>query len=464
MTFLFNKKLVQSEVGGSAVLKLQHYLRGNTMTINMSPTLADKAFLTAGRDGSDHMHNISHCQPKSWVMINKELSGNNQDRNSNHQFWWTSTGIPFAILLEKAGYLFEEQLQHLRFYFLVIIPELGDGPRHDGTWKHWKSFMTDHHCPVEFSWAWNRGTENPVVRFSFEPMGQAAGTPSDPNNQYAALRFVANQHRQIEGCDLLWFNHLWKTLIHFGAAQSSPQSTVASCTEGTELSPSHKSRAFLALELNKDGPMLKAYYIPVFKAAAAKWSTMSVINDGIASLPKLPQGVRNGHRRLLSFLESNHQGRSLTPEIVATDCIAPNKSRIKIYMRSQSTSLESVIETLCLGDPAIRQRRQVALEELTRLWNLVFGLPSVGDTQAQLPKVSHQTGGMLYYFSLGGGKSGLTVKVYLPVRHYSRSDRDAAVSLKEYFYTKPGAGFSDNYTKAIDEIMWVHNHMQYTHN
>lgn len=419
----------------------------------MSPALTDEAFLTAGRAGSKHMYNISQCPPKSWVMINKELSGNNQDRNSNHQFWWASTGIPFAILLEKAGYLFEEQLQYLRFYFWVIIPELGDGPRHDGTLKHWKSFMTDHHCPVEFSWAWNHGTENPVVRFSFEPIGQAAGTPLDSNNQYAALRFVANQHRQIEGCDLLWFNHLWKTLIHFGAAQTLPQSTDGHCAEGTNLDPSHKSRAFLALELNKNGPMLKAYYIPVFKAATAKRSTMSIINDGIANLPSLPQGVRNGHRKLLSFLDSNRQGRSLAPEIVATDCIAPDKSRIKIYMRSRSTSLESVIETLCLGDHAIRESRQAALKEFIRLWNLLFGLPSGGDTQAQLPKVSHRTGGMLYYFSLGGGKSGLTVKVYLPVRHYSRSDREAAASLKEYIRTKSRASFSGNYTKAIDEIM-----------
>lgn len=431
------------------------------MTITMSPALADEAILTQGRAGSSYLHHISYCPPKSWVMINKELSGKNQDRNSNHQFWWTSTGIPFAILLQNAGYLFEEQLQHLRFYFWVIIPELGDGPRHDSTLKHWKSFMTDHHCPVEFSWAWNRGTESPVVRFSFEPIGQAAGTPSDPNNQYAALRFVTNQHRQIEGCDLLWFKHLWKTLIHFGAVQNSPQSTDDHCADGTELDPSHKSRAFLALELNKDAPMLKAYYIPVFKAANEERSIMSVINDGIASLPSLPRGVRKGHRTLLSFLESNHRARNLIPEIVATDCIAPEKSRIKIYMRSRSTSLESAIETLCLGDPAIRERRQLALKEFVRLWNLVFGLPSGGDTQAQLPNVSHRTGGMLYYFSLGGGKSGITVKVYLPVRHYSRGDREAAASLEEYTRTKSGAGFNGNYAKAIDQILWVQNHTQY---
>ncbi|KAG8169104.1 hypothetical protein KVR01_001853 [Diaporthe batatas] len=411
-------------------------------------------------DSKRLLRKVSESPPKAWVVIDQELSDLHKDRNSNHIFWWNSTGIPFAILLEKAGYQFEKQLQHLRFYFAVIVPELGDGTRHDGTLMHWKSFMTDHHSPVEFSWAWNRETELPVVRFSFEPIGQAAGTPLDPNNQYAALRLVANQHSQINGCDLLWFNHLWENLVQFDTIQNLCPSNNGMFPEGTESEPSHKSRAFLALELNKDCPMLKAYYMPVFKAAATGRTTMSVINDGITSLPYLPQGVLNGHRKLLKFLGSNSQGRSLAPEIVATDCIAPERSRVKIYMRSQTTSLESVIETLCLGDSAVLQNQTVAVNKFIRLWNLVFGLPNGWDAQAQLPKVSHRTGGMLYYFSLGGGRTGLTVKVYLPVRHYAKGDKEAAASLKDYLRTESRADFGDNYTQAMDEIMWVHEFIQ----
>lgn len=281
--------------------EMQRHLQANTMAGNFRPGQTDGTVLRASTAGPKHMHqNMSQCLSKAWVIIDKELRQINQDRNSSYCFWWNSTGIPFAILLEKAGYLFEEQLQHLRFYSEVIVPELGDGPRPDGALKHWKSFMTDHHSPVEFSRAWNRRTELPVVRFSFEPIGQAAGTSWDPNNQYSGLRFVANQPLQIRGCDLLWFNHLWKTLIHFDTAQCSSRFTDEHYPEGTELNPSHKSRAFLVLELNKDGPMLKAYYMPVFKTAAARRSTMSIINDGIASLPRVPQGGRNGHRKLLT--------------------------------------------------------------------------------------------------------------------------------------------------------------------
>lgn len=436
----------------------------NTMTSKLLPDLIDVAVPGESRANfaKPTHRNFSQCLPQAWTVVNKELSAKHPDRNFAHMFWWHRTGITFAILLEKAGYSFDEQLQNLEFYFEIIAPELGDGPRHDGTLRHWRSFMTDHHSPVEFSWAWNRGAELPVIRFSFEPIGEAAGTALDPSNQYAALRFVENQHCQIKGCDLSWFNHMWKALIDFDDPPVCPQFTEKRHPGVTGSSLSHKSRAFLAVELNKAGPMLKAYYMPVFKAVAVGRSVMSVINDGIASLPGLPQGVRNGHKRLLEFLQSNHQGRNLTPEIVAIDCIAPERSRIKIYMRSQSSSLESVIDTLCLGDSGLRERRQAAIEEFTRLWNLVFGLPSGGDTQAQLPKVSHRTGGMLYYFSLGGGKSGLTAKVYLPVRHYAKGDREAAAGLKEYIRTTSQAGFSHNYIEAIEEIMWVHECMHHT--
>lgn len=441
---------------------MQRALRRNATTSSLHPGLIDGTVLKEIRTScSNPPHqNKPRYLPNAWVMVDKELSGTNPGRNFNHVFWWQSTGIPFAILLEKAGYLIEEQIQHLRFYFEVIVPELGDGPRPDGAVKHWQSFMTDHHSPVEFSWAWNRGTELPVIRFSFEPIGEAAGTALDPSNQYAALRFMTNEH-QVDGCDLMWFNHMWKSLIHFDEPHVFSRSVEKCLPRVTESSPSHKSRTFLAVELNKSGPMLKAYYMPVFKAAALGRSAMSVINDAISSLPCLPQGVRNGHKNLLDFLVSNRQGRSLTPEIVATDCIAPEKSRVKIYMRSQFTSLESVIETLCLGDPAVRVRRRVALGEFTRLWDLVFGLPSGGDTHVQLPKVGHRTGGMLYYFSLGGGKSGLTVKAYLPVRHYAKGDWEAAAGLKEYLRTT-SQDFSDNYTKAIEDIMCVHNYMNHT--
>lgn len=436
----------------------------NTMTSKIIPHLMDGAVPGENKvNFAKPLHqNWPQCLPGAWAVVDKEMSAKQLDRNFAHMFWWQRTGIPFAILLEKAGYSFDEQLQNLRFYLEIIAPELGDGPRPDGTLRHWKSFMTDHHSPVEFSWAWNRGAELPVIRFSFEPIGAAAGTALDPNNQYAALRFVANQHCQIKGCDLSWFNHMWKTLIHFDDPSVCPRFTEKRRPGVTASSSSHKSRAFLAVELNKAGLMLKAYYMPVFKAAAVGRSVMSVINDGIASLPGLPQGVKNGHKKLLEFLQSNHKGRNLTPEIVATDCIAPERSRIKIYMRSQSSSLESVIDTLCLGDSGLRERRQAAIEEFTRLWNLVFGLPSGRDTQAQLPKVSHRTGGMLYYFSLGGGKSGLTAKVYLPVRHYAKGDREAAAGLKEYICTTSRADFSHNYIDAIEEIMWVHDIIHHT--
>lgn len=86
-----------------------------------------------------------------------------------------SPPVNLSPSFEKAGYSFEEQLRNLGFYFGVIIPEFRDGPNHDGFVKPWQSFMTDHHSPVELSWTWNHGMGLPVVGFSFDPIGSAAG-------------------------------------------------------------------------------------------------------------------------------------------------------------------------------------------------------------------------------------------------------------------------------------------------
>lgn len=80
------------------------------MTGSHRPILVDNDFLKDIKSaGSKPLHqNKPQYVPNAWAVVDKELSETNPDRNLSHLFWWHSTGVPFAILLEKAGYLFEE--------------------------------------------------------------------------------------------------------------------------------------------------------------------------------------------------------------------------------------------------------------------------------------------------------------------------------------------------------------------
>lgn len=56
-----------------------------------------------------------------WDCVNSTI----QFRNSDAQFWWSTTGRMFAKLIQHAGYTATEQYRELIFYALFVAPELG---------------------------------------------------------------------------------------------------------------------------------------------------------------------------------------------------------------------------------------------------------------------------------------------------------------------------------------------------
>lgn len=194
-------------------------------------------------------------EPRLWVLVDNYFPQSNLD----FQFWWRSTGVSFAVLLEKAGYLVDAQCQYLLFYHICVVPELGAGGDAQGLPRHWESFMTDHFSPIELSWEWGIGGESPIVRFSIEPIGPSAGTAADPLNQYATARLVRQYQRLLRDCDLKLFDHFSKELLSY--------SHCADEIHRSSESQGHRSRTFIAVDFGDESTMLKAYFLPSFKAA-----------------------------------------------------------------------------------------------------------------------------------------------------------------------------------------------------
>jgi DMATS type aromatic prenyltransferase len=376
---------------------------------------------------------------KIWSLITSLF----EHKNPNYAFWWQVTGLPLAILLEKAGYTAEEQYQNLLLYYLAVVPELGPGPDGKGRPKYWKSFMTDHFCPVELSWEWNIYGGRPTIRFSFEPVGLCAGSRIDPFNEFAALRFVRQNHSTIPGCDLQWFNHFSDKLLSF--------SYLPSIADEELNRQSHQSRIFLALDLEKGGGVkLKVYFMPVFKALKTGRSVMSVISEAIESLPLLSTSLLLSFQQLKRFLETCPEGQHLQPEIVSTDCISPEMSRVKIYMRNYCASFEQVRRTMLLGDESAKNVSPRGMQELKKFWNFIFGQRE--DSPLGQEEFYHRTSGMLYYFELRSERSTPSVKVYLPVRHYGKSDLCTADRLQDYFRTIGKSSLATKYIEALKAI------------
>ncbi len=363
----------------------------------------------------------------------------------NSQFWWRTTGFTLAILLQKAGYAIESQCRNLLFYFFYVVPELGAGPNAEGQPPHWKSFMTDDFTPIELSWSWGCGSEAPMVRFSIEPIGPCAGTSADPLNEHATTRLIRRFQHVLPDTDLTWFDHFSKELLTYSRHSTEPDRI--SRFEG------HESRTFIAFDLDENGIVLKAYFLPAFKAAETGQSNLAVISQAIKNLPNQQGSSFYGYNILLDYMKTSVEGSQLEVEMLGIDCTAPTKSRLKIYLRSRSTCFNSVRATMALGgrlkDPGLEK----GFEELRKLWTLVLGKDEQFAPAEDLQRKDHRTAGILYYFEIRPGQAAPVPKVYIPVRHYAPNDLDIAHGLRTYLKSRRQGSVAGRYMQALKSIL-----------
>ena len=375
-------------------------------------------------------------EPKLWKMINNYFP----KAGADFQFWWRTTGIPFAILLQKSGYSLDAQCQHLLFYYRCVVTELGAGPNAQGLPIQWSSFMTDNFGPIELSWEWGCGGTTPTVRFSIEPIGPQAGTPADPINQYATHRLVRQYQPLLTNCDLSLFNHFSKELLSYNYSS------------GELDAQGHKSRTFVAFELGKDGIMLKAYFIPTFRAAELKQSTWKTVVQSIEDLPNYSPSSYSGLTTIQKYLSTSRQGPGIAAELFAVDCVEATQSRLKIYVRSRETSFDSVRDVMTLGGALNDSKTARGIKELESLWRRVLAIPQDFPTSEELPQRDHRTAGILYYFDVKQGNPTPGVKVYIPVRHYGSNDMAVAEGLAQYLEKRGQGQFARRYLEALKSM------------
>ena len=360
---------------------------------------------------------------------------------SHHErYWWRTSGYALAVLLSHAGYSSYIQYQDLEFFAIVIAPYLGAARKPSLYEIPWKSFMTDDGNPIELSWDWHTGTKSPTIRFSIEPVGIYAGKPIDPRNGSAASAFVQALVQSRVRLNLEWYDHFDKQFNCHGTVNASAQ-------EG------HSSQSFFAFDLADSGVTCKAYFFPGFKAGAKGQMSMTVISQAIAAAPYCTPERLAALSVFQDFLADFSEP---VPEVdmLAIDLVDPMASRLKIYFRIRETSFNSVQHTMTLGNRIGTPAMVQGLRSLKRLWSAVLersGFPE----DAQLPRVDHRTGGILYNVEFHLGSSAPKVKIYIPVRHYARSDEKIMEGLSEYLYRNnpQSSRYTPEYGHALETVL-----------
>ncbi|KAJ5663653.1 hypothetical protein N7507_004384 [Penicillium longicatenatum] len=373
-----------------------------------------------------------------WQRVNSELDS---FETVHHRYWWSRhTGKALAVLLYNARYPPDLQYWNLRFFAETVAPHLGVSPEILGSdTPIWPSFMTDDGTPVELSWDWGTKDAPPMVRYSVEPIGLHAGTLVDPGNLTAGPAFQERLIRTLPTMRLEWFHH-------FKDFFSIPNVKEGEFHEDTR---DHNSSIFYGFDCSETEITPKVYFFPKLKAKASGQSNLDVLFQAMRTAPHVTDRNFKAGDIFHAFC-SSVGNKLLEHEMLAIDLIDPLQSRLKIYFRSRETTFKSVIDIMTLEGRIQNPKLYEGLVDLHRIWSALFGVYAVDQP---LPEVEHRTSGILYNVEFRLREAVPVAKIYLPVRHYSKSDEAVIRGLNDYFQGRQKGKYMPDYIRAMSTLL-----------
>ncbi|KAI1439288.1 aromatic prenyltransferase [Xylaria sp. CBS 124048] len=285
--------------------------------------------------------------------------------------------------------------------------------------------MTDDGTPLELSWDWGTKDDQPMIRYSIEP---------------------EHLQRSLGNMRLEWFHHFREFFNGHedGDKDGDRDATGMSIHDAKD----HNTSIFYAFDLSPGEVTAKVYFFPKMRAQVTGQSNLDVLKDGIRTAPCSTAANLAAWDMFCDFT-TDPASEGLEYEMLAIDLIDPRESRMKIYFRSRETTFDSVVNTMTLGGRIANAKLHQGLQDLRRLWNALFSVdPDVPGSQS-LPAVGHRTAGILYNVEFRLGEECPVAKIYLPVRHYSRSDEGVIRGLDAYFQQHQRGKYMANYVQAM---------------
>ncbi|KAL9589611.1 MAG: hypothetical protein Q9203_001589 [Teloschistes exilis] len=392
---------------------------------------------------------VFHHQPKvakhsngAWDILDTYLKPLGEDS----AFWWRATGHVLAEMLAQAGYSPHGQYGCLLFHLRFVVNHLGPRPDQHVKPSVWKSFMTDDYSPVEFSWCWDGPQTPPKVRYAIEAIGHRAGTMDDPYNALETLVSVRQLRHSLPGTDWQLFDHFVDELVLKSTAMEQQPS---------KKDWSDATSTMLAYEMQDCAPpAAKAYFVPVI-ADELHQSRVSALTEAI-DLVRIhhPTVKISAYESLANFLTQHQLGSKMSVVCVAVDCTEPSASRLKVYVRSPSTSFKSVCTVMSLGGIAAYPSSRTDFEPLRKLWYRLLNPDGrrLSDDDELSPS-AHETAGTLYYFEVASGEDGVAqAKLYIPVKHYGGDDRAVGENLIGYLEEEGRGAYTENFRRVLEAL------------
>ncbi|ORY60826.1 aromatic prenyltransferase [Pseudomassariella vexata] len=358
-----------------------------------------------------------------------------------HLWWWKQSAALLETLLTNAGtYTAEEKADHMRVFRDVVIPSWGPPqPSSKVT-----PLLTIDGSPFEPSWNFTPGKS--IVRYTFEPLGDTAGTEEDPFGGLILPSMIPSLENVSTDVDLAWFKQIMDAWMVRGEEAKLARANMP-------LQIDRVAQSFLAFDMKGSKRNLKAYFFPVLKHFATGQSTEKLTFDLIRSLQPCGDLFAPVVAKLENYLV-NICPFSCPVEMIAIDCIDPTKARIKVYARSKSVSKATLRNGVTLGGAQMNEMTMDSLKNLEKIWHLVFdergGMMEEQDKMPQNQKTIHH--GICFVFEMRAGVEHIDVKAHVPWVNYSESDMHAAANFTSMLKLLGWDEAAANYVKGVSAV------------
>ncbi|KAL4931681.1 aromatic prenyltransferase [Aspergillus undulatus] len=293
------------------------------------------------------------------------------NQNPSHIAWWTNMSPILGRSLALTGHSGASQYKNLLLVYSTLLPFLGPVPGRTQSNIRWQSCIAGGKGPLDISINYQRSKA--TFRITIEPIGDEAGTDVDPMNELAPRQLLSRlQNMRIHGdgdggIDLTWYNQLEHDLVlsNHHVRKHEHQEAISEYAI--------KTQRLIGLDLYESRPpTVKAYFFPHIRAAATRQDWAVLLFGSVRKLCP-DEAFQKSISMIESYITSIRDFLILEKPNVAIDCLAPSRSRVKIYVAMEVSRLKDVYDLWALGgalDPTPEMKK--GFEIIRVMWDAVY--------------------------------------------------------------------------------------------
>ena len=283
---------------------------------------------------------------RGFESLGTVTSSTTTDTDRESHYWWNTTGRDLSNMLFEADYPEEVQRRFLTFYRDHVCPQLRFRPDKDSA----KSGMgRDGDC-FEYSFEFKGSTKNPGVRFGVDLSSLRPLDTANPLSIVKSQKVIDELGKRTAGFDETWYRALVQFFVYAHLPKEQQDTLIEQAGHQMPMVVGFDIHTRL-VDPDALPIMAKVYFPPCFAAAKRCITRWDAVRSAIRQLPQIEAypNILASLKTIEDYLSTKSKDFEHGVRYLATDFLAPGKTRLKIYMRIPGQSFEDIWDFYTLG-------------------------------------------------------------------------------------------------------------------